>query len=157
MLLIDVAALTACIQSGFGWQAAPRRSDASRLTLPWSCRTTVPSARPDGLGAMVAATVRPVTAALTTVVVLGAALLLAWFSAPVTPPAGAPLTADQVADSPDVLLLAGTAAAVLLAVATSLVTTRRARTALGGTTGDVLGATLELALPTTLLTLALTG
>ena len=153
VLLLDVAALTACIHSGFGWQAALIATTASRLTLPWSCRTTVPAARPDGLGAMVAATVRPVTAALTTVVVLGAALLLAWLS----PPAGAPITADQVVDSADVLLLAGTAAAILLAVATSLVTTRRARTAIGGITGDVLGATLELALPITLLTLALTG
>ena len=157
VLLLDVAALTACIHSGFGWQAALIATTASRLTLPWSCRTTVPAARPDGLGAMVAATVRPVTAALTTVVVLAAALLLAWLSAPRTPPARAPFTADQVVDSSDVLLLAGTAAAILLAVATSLVTTRRARTALGGTTGDVLGATLELALPITLLTLALTG
>ena len=59
--------------------------------------------------------------------------------------------------STNVLLLAGTAAAILLAVATSFITTRRARTALGGTTGDVLGATLELALPITLLTLALTA
>ena len=96
---------------------------------------------------MVAATVRPITAALTTVVVLAAALLLAWLSAPLTP--------DRIVDH--VLLLAGTAAAILLAVATSFVTTRRARTALGGTTGDVLGATLELALPITLLTLALTA
>jgi adenosylcobinamide-GDP ribazoletransferase len=158
VLLVDVAALTACIQAGFGWQAILIGTVASRLTLPWSCRTTIPAARPGGLGAMVAATVRPITAALTTVAVLAAALLLTWLSTPLTPPTGAPLTADQIVDhnSPDILLLAGTAAAILLAVATSFVTTRRARTALGGTTGDVLGATLELALPLTLLTLALT-
>jgi adenosylcobinamide-GDP ribazoletransferase len=166
VLLLDVAALTACIEAGFGWQSILIATVASRLTLPWSCRTTIPAARPDGLGAMVAATVRPITAALTTVVVLAAALVLAWLTTPPTPPTGtqltaptgAQLTAGQVADhhSLDVLLLAGTATAVLLAVATSFVTSRRARSALGGTTGDVLGATLELALPITLLTLALT-
>lgn len=138
VLLLDVAALTACVQAGFGWQAALIAVTASRLTLPWSCRTTIPAARPDGLGALVGATVRPITAAIATAVVLAAALLLTWLSA-------------------GVLLLAGAALAVLLAVATSLVTTRRARTTLGGTTGDVLGATLELALPVALLALALTA
>ncbi|MEU4287760.1 adenosylcobinamide-GDP ribazoletransferase [Kribbella sp. NPDC026596] len=159
VLLVDVAALTACIQAGFGWQAVLIATTASRLTLPWSCRTAIPGARPDGLGALVAGTVRPLTATLTTAAALGAALLLAWLSAPLATPSGAPLTADQVVSrhSPDVLLLAGTAAAVLLAVATSFATTRRARTALGGTTGDVLGATIELTLPVTLLTLALTA
>ena len=151
VLLLDVAALTACVQAGFGWQSILIATVASRLTLPWSCRTTIPAARPNGLGAMVAATVRPITAALTTVVVLAAALVLAWLTAPLSPS-----TSPPVIDHHDVLLLVGTAAAILLAVATSFVTTRRARTALGGTTGDVLGATLELALPITLLTLALT-
>jgi adenosylcobinamide-GDP ribazoletransferase len=136
VLLVDVAALTACIQAGFGWQAVLIATTASRLTLPWSCRTSVPAARPDGLGTLVAATVRPLTATLTTVVVLAAALSLPRLDTP---------------------LLLGTAAAVLLAVATSFVTSRRARTALGGTTGDVLGATVELALPVTLLTLSLTA
>ncbi|WP_432891787.1 adenosylcobinamide-GDP ribazoletransferase [Kribbella sp. CA-245084] len=135
VLLLDVAALTACIQSGFGWQAVLIATTASRLTLPWSCRTSVPAARPDGLGTFVAGTVRPLTAGVAAAVVLAAALAVTW---------------------PSPNRLAGSAAAVLLAVATSLATTRRARTALGGTTGDVLGATIELALPLALLTLALT-
>ncbi|MFI6825572.1 adenosylcobinamide-GDP ribazoletransferase [Kribbella sp. NPDC050241] len=139
VLLVDVAALTTCIQAGFGWQAALIATTASRLTLPWSCRTTAPAARPDGLGAVVAATVRPLTAAAATVVVLAAALVLTWLTT-----------------APDFLRLAGTAAAVLLAVATAFATTRRAHAALGGTTGDVLGATVELALPVALLSLALT-
>ncbi|MFC6156348.1 adenosylcobinamide-GDP ribazoletransferase [Kribbella jiaozuonensis] len=135
VLLLDVAALTACIQSGHGWQAILIATTASRLTLPWSCRTSVPAARPDGLGTFVAGTVRPLTAAIPTAVVLAVALALTWPS-PAHP--------------------AGSAAAVLLAVATSFATTHRAKTALGGTTGDVLGATIELALPLALLTLALT-
>jgi adenosylcobinamide-GDP ribazoletransferase len=135
VLLLDVAALTACIQSGYGWHAILIATTASRLTLPWSCRTSVPAARPDGLGTFVAGTVRPLTATIATAVVLAAALALTW---------------------PSPSRLAGSAAAVLLAVATSLATTRRAQSALGGTTGDVLGATIELALPLALLTLALT-
>jgi adenosylcobinamide-GDP ribazoletransferase len=135
VLLLDVAALTACLQSGFGWQGLLIATTASRLTLPWSCRTSIPAARPDGLGSFVAATVRPLTAGLTTAAVLAATLALTW------------LTTGTVI---------GTAAAVLLAVATSLVTSRRAHRAFGGTTGDVLGATVELALPVALVTLALT-
>ncbi|WUS88095.1 adenosylcobinamide-GDP ribazoletransferase [Kribbella sp. NBC_00709] len=140
VLLLDVAALTACIQAGYGWQAALIATTASRLTLPWSCRTAVPAARPDGLGRFVAGTVRPITATLATTAVLAAGLALVWLS-----PAPSPTR------------YAGTAAAVLLTVATSVVTTRRAQSALGGATGDVLGATIELALPVALLTLALTA
>ncbi|MEV5962734.1 adenosylcobinamide-GDP ribazoletransferase [Kribbella sp. NPDC051952] len=132
VLLVDVAALTSCIQSGLGWQAALIATTASRLTLPWSCRTTIPAARPDGLGVMVAGTVRPITAAICTVVVLAAAQALVW---------------------PEY----GAAVAVLLAVVTSLVVTRRAHTTLGGTTGDVLGAAVELAAPVALVALALTA
>ncbi|WP_405057674.1 adenosylcobinamide-GDP ribazoletransferase [Kribbella sp. NBC_01505] len=134
VLLVDVAALTACIQSGIGWQAVLTATTASRLTLPWTCRTTVPSARPDGLGALVAATVHPLVAALTTAAVLAAAVALTWLTL------SSPLLA----------------CAVLLGPLTALATTHRARTALGGTTGDVLGAAIELALPLTLLALALT-
>lgn len=135
VLLLDVAALTACLQANFGWQALLIATTASRLTLPWSCRTSIPAARPDGLGSFVAATVNPLTATLITAATLAATLALG---------------------APDVLRLTGTAAAVLLAVATSLLTSRRANRALGGTTGDVLGATVELALPVALVTLALT-
>ncbi|GAB2659806.1 hypothetical protein GCM10009743_40030 [Kribbella swartbergensis] len=152
VLLLDVAALTACIQSGFGWQAVLIAAMASRLTLPWTCRTTVPSARPDGLGATVAATVRPFTAALTTIAVLAATLTLTWL----TPPGDEPLTPPGAVTPAAGQLLAGTALAVLLAVAVSLLVTRRAKATIGGITGDVLGTTIELALPTTLLTLALT-
>jgi adenosylcobinamide-GDP ribazoletransferase len=137
VLLLDVAALTACLDAGFGWQAVAIATTASRLTLPWSCRTSIRAARPDGLGSFVAATVHPLAAALTTTAVLAATLALVW------------LTHNAVA------VLIGAATAVLLAVATSLLTSRRAVRALGGTTGDVLGATVELALPMALLALAL--
>ncbi|MGW6198401.1 adenosylcobinamide-GDP ribazoletransferase [Kribbella sp. NPDC055110] len=142
VLLLDVAALTACLQADFGWQALVIATTASRLTLPWSCRTSIPAARPDGLGSFVAATVRPPTATLATAAVLAATIALTWLT--------------SAGSAPDVLRMTGSAAAVLLAVATSLLISRRASRALGGTTGDVLGATVELALPVALVMLALT-
>jgi adenosylcobinamide-GDP ribazoletransferase len=144
VLLLDVAALTACLQAGFGWQAILIATTASRLTLPWACRTSIPAARPDGLGAVVAATVRPATAALATALVLAATAALSW-----QPHRTGTATLNWER-------LAGTADAVLLAVAIGVLTSRWASRKLGGTTGDVLGATVELALPTALLALALT-
>ncbi|TCO52101.1 cobalamin-5'-phosphate synthase [Kribbella antiqua] len=141
VLLLDVVALTACVQSDFGWQAVLIATTASRLSLTWSCRTTIPPARPDGLGALVASTVRPSTATLTTIAVLASALALTWLASP-----GAGATTVR---------LSGAAVAVLAAVAVSVFVTRRARAALGGVTGDILGATVELALAAALLALAL--
>ncbi|ONI69901.1 adenosylcobinamide-GDP ribazoletransferase [Kribbella sp. ALI-6-A] len=171
VLLIDVAALTTCIQAGFGWQAVLVATVASRLTLPWSCRVGVPSARPDGLGAMVAATVRPYAAALVTLAVLALVLALAWLTAP-SPDLASSTTlkgAHEVSAGLTILppvapddrafalwpALIGTTLAILLTVALALAATRRARTSLGGITGDTLGATVELALPLALLTIAL--
>jgi adenosylcobinamide-GDP ribazoletransferase len=199
VLLIDVAALHACIQNGFGWQALLIAAVASRLTLPWSCRTSVPSARPDGLGAMVAGTVRPYAALLLTLIATGAAATLGWLASrstihgwysygssqfdeyhvvvgdPATevlgtasgqayPPTSRPYDitgSTQLAHwlglSTLQLTIVGAAVAVLAAVLVSLAATRRTRRSLGGITGDTLGATVELALPVTLVILAFTS
>ncbi|WP_344112531.1 adenosylcobinamide-GDP ribazoletransferase [Kribbella alba] len=191
VLLVDVAALTTCAQAGFGWQAILIAAVASRLTLPWSCRTSVPSARPDGLGAMVASTVRPAVAAIITAATVLCAVAFALLAAPTT--RGQLLTSDGgisrmygegisgvygeglrgsaptsgggiwvgVEGTPattdvNALQLLGAGLAVLVAVAVGVLVVRRARKALGGITGDVLGAAVELALPAALLTLALT-
>ncbi|HEY3509833.1 adenosylcobinamide-GDP ribazoletransferase [Kribbella sp. NPDC051137] len=153
VLLLDVAALTACVQAGFGWQAILVATVASRLTLPWSCRTSIPAARPDGLGAVVAATIRPATATLTTALVLAATTTLTWLQ-----PASPTSLQHPTSTPPDASAwqLIGVGSAVLLAVVTSLLTSRQATKKLGGTTGDVLGATVELALPVALVALALT-
>ncbi|MEU4396682.1 adenosylcobinamide-GDP ribazoletransferase [Kribbella sp. NPDC023855] len=189
VLLIDVAALQACIQNEFGWQALLIAGVASRLTLPWSCRTSVPSARPDGLGAMVAGTVRPYAAALVTLAGAGLAAVLGWLTSwaalhpstavrgdlpwysngngyPVIRPTevssdhfiGVDVASVSSSSSTSTLGLAvlGTTAAVLVAVLLAIAVTRRTRRSLGGITGDTLGATVELALPLTLLTLAFT-
>ncbi|MFI5708502.1 adenosylcobinamide-GDP ribazoletransferase [Kribbella sp. NPDC051620] len=192
VLLIDVAALHTCIQNGFGWQALVIAAVASRLTLPWSCRTSVPSARPDGLGAMVAGTVRPYAAALLTLVTITAAATLAWLTSRATtrgwwaysdegsipvgglfgsgqsyPPSSRPWDSNylpgntQLADwlglSTLDLTILGATVAVLGAVLLSFAATRRTRKSLGGITGDTLGATVELALPVTLIILAFTS
>ncbi|WP_433021561.1 adenosylcobinamide-GDP ribazoletransferase [Kribbella sp. CA-294648] len=187
VLLIDVAALHACIQNDFGWQALLIAGVASRLTLPWSCRTSVPSARPDGLGAMVAGTVRPYAAALVTLTSVAFAAVLGWLTSwaalhPSTAVRGdlpwysngypvirstevssdhwIGVSASSVSRSSGIstleLAVLGSTAAVLVAVLLALAITRRTRRSLGGITGDTLGATVELALPLTLLTLAFT-
>jgi adenosylcobinamide-GDP ribazoletransferase len=161
VLLIDVAALTACIQAGFGWQSILIATVASRLTLPWSCRTTVPSARPDGLGAMVAATVSTLAATLATLITLGAAAALALWTGTTRTAAADSIPAYAEGTIPGALgtegaHLLGAALAVAVAITVALLMIRKTRTAFGGITGDTLGATVELALPATLLTLALT-
>ena len=155
VLLIDVAALTACIQAGFGWQSILVATVASRLTLPWSCRTTIPSARPDGLGAMVASTVSPLALTITTLLTLAATTALALWTDTTSNRTYADGAIPE-ALGPHGAHLLGTALAVVLAIAVGLLMTRKARKTFGGITGDTLGATVELALPTALLTLALT-
>ncbi|MEU7891634.1 adenosylcobinamide-GDP ribazoletransferase [Nonomuraea sp. NPDC049152] len=101
-----------------------------RLALTWACTRGVRSARPGGLGDMVAGTVRRGTALVATLVVLVAAVLVgAGVGQGVAGPAGGFVLPLAV--------LAGLGAAMgLLAHAV-----RR----LGGVTGDVLGALVETA------------
>jgi adenosylcobinamide-GDP ribazoletransferase len=95
---------------------------AGRLAVTWSCRQGVPAARPDGLGALVAGTVNWFPA------VAGLALtaLLAVTAAPV---------ADHWWQGP---------AAVAVALAAGLLLVRHAVRRIGGITGDVLGAVVEV-------------
>jgi adenosylcobinamide-GDP ribazoletransferase len=102
-----------------------------RLAVTWACRHGVPAARPDGLGALVAGTVRwPELVAGT--VGVGALALVAvpgrWWQGPVA-------------------VAAGLGGALLLR--------RHAIRRLGGVTGDVLGALVELAQTVTLVALVI--
>ncbi|MER7499947.1 adenosylcobinamide-GDP ribazoletransferase [Nonomuraea pusilla] len=119
-----------------GFAALVTACAAGRLALAWACRAGVPAARPGGLGATVAGTVRPAVAwAATAAVVAGAAglgLLSGPGRAALVLPAG---------------VLAGLAAALLLLA--------HARRRLGGVTGDVLGALVETATAAALTTTAL--
>jgi adenosylcobinamide-GDP ribazoletransferase len=111
---------------------------SGRLAVTWACRTGVRAARPEGLGAMVAGTVRPFDAVAAAVVttVAGALAALA------VPGGGAR----------DGLL---GALAVLAGLAASYALLRHALRRLGGITGDVLGALVETAVTAALLVMAL--
>ena len=122
VLLIQVAALAGMLAARSATSAAATiclAVCASRATLGVACARGVPAARADGLGNGVAGSVPPVLAAL----VVG----------------GTAVAAGLVDEWRGVV---GVAAAVALASALLLVARRR----LGGVTGDVLGACVELAL-----------
>jgi adenosylcobinamide-GDP ribazoletransferase len=93
---------------------------AGRLAATWACRRGVPAARPEGLGALVAGTVGPVALAVGT----AAVVTLAAFAVPGRPWQG-PI-------------------AVAAALAAALALTRHVVRRVGGITGDVLGAAIEV-------------
>lgn len=132
-LLIQVSALA----------QAPHRATAvtiaavtGRLAVTWACRVAVPAARPDGLGALVAGTVRRGAALAATAAVAAGA-------------AGAGL----VTGGPRGAIFALLAVAAGLAVAAALL--RHAVRRLGGLTGDVLGALVETSVTAALIVSAL--
>ena len=69
-LLLQVAALSQAESAGHGRGPATLIAAVvtGRLALTWACRRGVPAARPDGLGALVAGSVRPVIPATATAV-----------------------------------------------------------------------------------------
>jgi adenosylcobinamide-GDP ribazoletransferase len=136
VLLGQVAALAqayAC-GAGRGALAVLTAAVAARCALGWGCLRSVPAARPDGLGAAVAGTVRP-AAAVGVTVSAAVVLLLA---------AGA---GGWAAGAYPAALAVGVGCAWLLL--------RRCVRRLGGITGDVLGAMAETAATAALVSLAL--
>ncbi|WP_030145081.1 adenosylcobinamide-GDP ribazoletransferase [Spirillospora albida] len=131
-LLIQVAALSSAAHPAAAVLIA---AVTGRLVLPWACRAAVPSARPGGLGGLVAGTVPTGAAAAATGAVLAAA-------------AGAGL----LAAGPGGALQAALAVAAGLGAALPVL--RRAVRRLGGVTGDVLGALVETAATAALIVLA---
>ncbi|HEU5159915.1 MAG TPA: adenosylcobinamide-GDP ribazoletransferase [Streptosporangiaceae bacterium] len=129
-LLIQVAALTELPVAAVIVAAV-----AGRLAVTWACRTGIPAARPDGLGALVAGTVPVAHAVVATAAVLGASAL-----------------AGFAAGGPRLAVLWPVAVVVGLAAAEAVL--RIAVRRLGGITGDVLGALVELAATAALLVAA---
>jgi adenosylcobinamide-GDP ribazoletransferase len=125
-VLIQVAALAHAesLAANRGAAAVITAAVTGRLALTWACRRGVPAARPGGLGALVAGTVRPVVPLTETLAVLAAAVaaVVIW-----------PLIGWTLP----------LAAVVGLVVAFGL--ERHAVRRLGGITGDVLGALAEVA------------
>ncbi len=126
LLAAEAVALGQLLDSGAGAGSLVVAVVAGRIAIVLACRRSVPAARPDGLGAMVAGSV-PTWAAL------GWAALWVALSAASVARAHGPGVALATAAAVAVGLLAG---AWLTAVAV-----RR----LGGITGDVLGAVAEVA------------
>jgi adenosylcobinamide-GDP ribazoletransferase len=123
VLLIQVLALARAQDLGRGPEAVLTAAVTARLAMTVACRRPVPAARPGGLGALVAGSVR---VAWAVVLVIAAVAAAAW--------AGLALAGSWYLPAG---LLAGLAGSVAL---TTLATRR-----LGGITGDVLGALAEVA------------
>jgi adenosylcobinamide-GDP ribazoletransferase len=134
VLLVDAAALATLLTNGSGVVLACLSLIASRHLLAWACTAGVPSARPDGLGATVAGSVRPAVTVLGFVLLLVVSALMTWWF-------GSPWWTGPVAMG----------AAALGGVAVIA----RATSRLGGITGDVLGAVIEVSLAAALTTSAL--
>jgi adenosylcobinamide-GDP ribazoletransferase len=139
-LLIQVAALTQAEAEGNGRGPAAliAATITGRLALAWACRQGVPAAQPDGLGAQVAGTVSNKTPVAVTVGVLAAAIAAVVISVSIHEPLGWTLP---------VAVAAGLAAALALL--------GHAVRRLGGITGDVLGALVEVATAACLLVAAM--
>lgn len=139
-LLVQVAALAQAESAGHGRGPAALITAVvtGRLALTWACRRGVPAARPDGLGALVAGSVRPVIAAAATAAALAAAAAAVAISAAAGHPLGWTLPL-----------------AVAAGLAAAAVVQRHAVRRLGGITGDVLGALAEVATTVTLLVAAM--
>jgi adenosylcobinamide-GDP ribazoletransferase len=132
---VGAIALTLLVQAGavaaIGPWAVVAAYAAGRLAVPVACRRGVPAARPDGLGALVAGTVRlPVVVGAAVIVVAGAV-----WAAPGRPWQGP--------------------AAVVAALAAAVLLVRHCVRRFGGLTGDVIGAAVEVATTTALVVLSL--
>jgi adenosylcobinamide-GDP ribazoletransferase len=124
---VQVAALARAQELGRGAIAVIAAVVAGRLSLTWACRRGVPAARGTGLGALVAGTVHPAIPVL--------------------------LTAAALAAAGAFRLIAGVAMAAGLAA--SLALTALCVRRLGGITGDVLGAQVEITTAVCLLVTAI--
>ena len=134
-LVIQVAALAHAEAAGDGRGPAALivAVVTGRLALTWACRRGVAAARQEGLGALVAGTVRPVIPFVMTLALLAAASAVA-----IGKPLGWTLPL-----------------AVVAGLAAALVLQRHAVRRLGGITGDVLGALIEVAATVTLVVAAM--
>ncbi|MBG0829321.1 adenosylcobinamide-GDP ribazoletransferase [Planomonospora sp. ID67723] len=157
-LLVQTAALSEAASAGIGPPALVAACVAGRLALTWACRERVPSARPGGLGSMVAGTVRrgPALAA-TALSLTGVAAVTFVFclgtASDLSEPGLSTFRSPLVNPFPVVLVLLPAAVAAGLLAASAL--RRRAVRRLGGITGDVLGALVETATAAALVTCAI--
>ena len=127
-LLLQIAAVASLPDAHEAYLAFVIAIVTSRIALTWACTRMWPAARPDGLGAMVASSVPLLVAIAWTIV----AIALSW-----------------------VLVGSFGSASVVLGILAGVVLLVIARRRLGGITGDVLGATIEITATAALVVLAL--
>jgi adenosylcobinamide-GDP ribazoletransferase len=140
-VLIQVAALGHAEAAGHGRGPAALIAAVvtGRLALTWACRRGVAAARRDGLGALVAGTVRPAIPLVITLATVAAAAAAVVISATVI---GTPLGWTLPL-------------AVVAGLGGAFVVQQHAVRRLGGITGDVLGALAEVAVTVTLVVAAM--
>ncbi|MBP2331161.1 adenosylcobinamide-GDP ribazoletransferase [Kibdelosporangium banguiense] len=131
--LIVVLGLQAVSIGSVHWGAVVLAFVVGRAAFSWCCRSGVPAARPDGLGALVAST-QPVY------VPAGWFFFLVFAAVPVVP---GKLWAGPVS--------------VIVAAVVLMLFTWHIRRRLGGVTGDVLGAACELTTTVVLVVCAMAG
>ena len=141
VVLLQVTALAALTSRGQGPQALSTALVVSRLVIPLLCSSIVPAARADGLGAVVAGSVRGAGIAVA-VLLAGVAVAVIWVLAQADPESRAVLVNEELAStSPNRVVWALTLALPLLVA--GLLCSRCVRR-FGGITGDVLGACVEV-------------
>ncbi|MCE1180133.1 MAG: adenosylcobinamide-GDP ribazoletransferase [Micrococcales bacterium] len=133
VLLAQAASFGAIAAHGLGWLVAAAAVVVSRSACAAACRRGIPSARPDGMGSLVAQSVSTVGVTLSALVGLAALASTAVL-------AGASLWLPV--------------AAWLAAAVAVLLLLRHARRVFGGVTGDVIGAAIETALTALVVVLA---
>ncbi|GAA3815130.1 adenosylcobinamide-GDP ribazoletransferase [Amycolatopsis tucumanensis] len=130
VLIVQCGALSGAISAGHGVTAAAAGTLVSRWVLALCCTRGIPSARPAGLGATVAGSIHPVWTVATLCAAAGLATLapgMDWWRGPL---------------------------AVTVAFAAAGAVLWRCTARLGGITGDVLGACVEIAAAAAWLALA---
>lgn len=135
VLLMQVTALAVATEAGWGAMTVVIAVVTGRAAVVVACTRGIPAARPEGLGALVAGTIpRVASAAWVIVIVIGA------FGV------GTRLGATGAWAMP---------LAVVVGLALALAVVARCVRRLGGITGDVLGASVEVATTAALVALAL--
>ena len=125
VLMLQTLALARSIDVGMGVLTLVAGVSAGRLAVTWSCTRGVPSARDAGLGAQVAGTVAVAGALASTILVVGGTAAIGLVE----------VGAEGAARS---------GGAVAAALVVGWLVRRAAVRRLGGITGDVLGAVVEL-------------
>jgi adenosylcobinamide-GDP ribazoletransferase len=128
VLLMQLGGISTSLVHGLSTIAVLTAVVTGRLAVTWSCVRGVPAARSDGLGATVAGTVSRLTAAIVTVIAVGLLVAIGQLH-------------DHGGWNEVVRVVASAAAGLCAAWALRLIAFRR----IGGITGDVIGAAVEIA------------